>query len=1693
MPDPQGFVSLDPSEVEEVATLPPPTAIKPIASHATAADVRASGARPDEGFDPTGLTGVITGVGKRLGQYGYNLGKLATEFRPLGLLEGYVPESVSGWQPVRGAQEEIYGGKLLPGDPRAHQLVNAAWGLEDTPTVKLPPSHVAEGEVEQAPAESYELTKRTDEALAKPTYGPFEDVLATTTRAQKAGALATDIVGGFAINPEMELPAAVEAMVAAGSKGGKIARTLAKVPEAVNQAAVGAVYGGATEQDPLAGAVFGAGTHMLIGGAKTPEAIKAAADRWVESAKVRLGRAIGPTTKANKAAVERHAVDLINEVDWLGTGGLSGFAEKLRDSADKVGAKLGEAMAAAKQGDVSSLLASARRDLKAQVGQLRLQVKKQQIELAPKTAEALEHAADILSSVNPKDTNLTSLRLAHDTINNAVYDIRLEVQNRVRQTRLSWVGDVIDSAIKQGTPQQVRTAMRGTRQGVEDIAGLIEGTRTETQPIIDALETAKDAFRNKNAAGKWVNTVPEAVDHITALQAQIAAYGPEMSADLLWKTKQQWGDVVAGASGRGWYGSIADETRKGALRDATRVMKNTLTDLRPETKPLNERYHALQTGAEIVGDTLQRRTGQTGGLMKSLAVGGGSTVGAGGLLGYMMGALGPVGAGLAGVGAIVPIATTVLKSPEFNLLSAKTRLALAGAVRNGNSAMIHRALQRVTLELMLQNEHSVHGPASGGMDLTDEEYQHELDKLRTTGATTPGITDRPNPDSVYADAPGGPHPLSPDTPEPGILPGSSDADDAMPGDPDYVPGVDGPAVDPQLQARASTALGPRGTTSPEQFRAGLFDDGLMRRGLEFLQRPLIDPASVNIEGHPTLTRAARLASQFTSPLDLAFGAEEIARPIAAGTRFAQPVERAGRAISATMAGAGLQNVEQGLRTGSPSQVVGGATQTLFGGLGARQRGLAGAAEEAGGFLSRAGQGLAGAGKQAIVGPALSLGASQLADSPMMRRMIPDDDKRHAAVIGMETLGLLAGGHAIAAAAYRDMTPSMKAVTHAAGQLSLGRGERLVRHEITPAIEADVRAKFPGWSNEKVAAKVQTMTDAAIAKARGTLQQMHEESGGRALDPRTYERGVSTEHRFFGDWYRGTKDMIREMVPAQEGEAVDANGLTTKQALAVDSLATFGTNTPPKQNFDLYSEAARQINDAPPNLSRDELLQWVEQNKMPRGELFGMNIDKPGIPALRNIVKRVAAGFGGRKIESYGINLAEGTRPDIRGREVIPATVDRWIYRGVGLPTEVPLRTGEPVYRKTPTGEDIPSLQRGGDRTAQKVEALGTDPERLDSEMNRLMAQATARAKARGEAGTGPGVVTAKEIAAIEKLATRNAQQFRVPLQMQATRPTAVGSKWLGQATKGNVSYEVIEQQLKRAGALKGLDVDQAQAMLWYRTKLLQNLTHGEAPEQGLPFTQQRQLAKVHEAAVGAQVDPRLPQYERATQIKKLIDERNAGLVQTLGAKATDPDSGFSHVLATDTDPFGSPLTAVSIYPERQVIVPRSVRASRGHYNTELAAFIRDNADLLEDPNLGVGGWVVKAPTAAERRAGKRPMQFGGREVPEGSLVLDVVALPSNAQNNAIAKSLGMEYLQDSLFDLGAAENVKTGGQSLAKGSPAGMQAAHARRAPIYERLAQALDPGELEGRLSALESDPRQTAQTRRMLQQWREEQAATR
>jgi hypothetical protein len=264
-----------------------------------------------------------------------------------------------------------------------------------------------------------------------------------------------------------------------------------------------------------------------------------------------------------------------------------------------------------------------------------------------------------------------------------------------------------------------------------------------------------------------------------------------------------------------------------------------------------------------VQDTIERRAGQTKGPMAGVAAVGG-TVG-GGIISTLMDLSLP-GAGLATAtgGALLHYGTKLLKSPEFNLLSAKVRLATAQALRRGDVEALRTVLGRVGTQLRISQEH-------GGMnvdvpgDMTDEEYQEQLQELGITGTNLPGISDaESNVDDILTPTPDVAEPLRDDALDPALMGGDEPEDESA-----HVYG------DPSVQ-RADAG------------------GGLLRGAANLINRydqPLIDLPE--LRGHPNINKALGAAGQFTRPSDLAFGLSSVARPLrpARGSRGAEGVGR----------------------------------------------------------------------------------------------------------------------------------------------------------------------------------------------------------------------------------------------------------------------------------------------------------------------------------------------------------------------------------------------------------------------------------------------------------------------------------------------------------------------------------------------------------------------------------------------------------------------------------------------------------------------------------------------------------------------------------------------------------------------------------------------------------------------------------
>jgi hypothetical protein len=272
---------------------------------------------------------------------------------------------------------------------------------------------------------------------------------------------------------------------------------------------------------------------------------------------------------------------------------------------------------------------------------------------------------------------------------------------------------------------------------------------------------------------------------------------------------------------------------------------------------------------------------------------------------------------------------------------------------------------------------------------------------------------------------------------------------------------------------------------------------------------------------------------------------------------------------------------------------------------------------------------------------------------------------------------------------------------------------------------------------------------------------------------------------------------------------------------------------------------------------------------------------------------------------------------------------------------------------------------------------------------------------------------------------------------QQGRSTAVQSDWLGDGPLANSGYQVMEdvaiEVTKRLG-LPRSDVPRVQAAIWQAWRAEYEFFRpdkktgvvGKIGQQGYPITQQHTLQGILATDVPSDRAARKQVAKQATDIMQ----------HPVTGGTVHPSRG---------DLLGQPYSAVAMFPERTVWVPPHYFAALpkdtkptewvGRARGVIERFARDNADLLRSGDLSIGMW---RPT--------EQITLNDRVVPGGTVVLDVVATPSNANQNRQARLLGMVYGQMAVYDLG----VLPSGAEVAIG-PGGHALPATRH--VYDRLA----------------------------------------
>ncbi len=263
-------------------------------------------------------------------------------------------------------------------------------------------------------------------------------------------------------------------------------------------------------------------------------------------------------------------------------------------------------------------------------------------------------------------------------------------------------------------PQILQRGLGGSREALQEQAATTlskVGTELDAilaqhatqpvgiQPVVQALETAKDAFRTTSAAGAVVEFEPRAIKQLSGLQQVLTDLGPTPTVEQLVAVRRAWDKVVSQAGGfehraAGAIGvPLKDISEAWAKREATSAIRGQLAADVPDLAAINKEWAFWKSLNDVLRQTLKRIQPQGIGLGRVI------TTGAGAAAGAMAGSsLGPVGAlsGAAALAKVSDMARSVMQSPQWRFASAQIKDRLADAIVSNDVNKIAMALARVT-------------------------------------------------------------------------------------------------------------------------------------------------------------------------------------------------------------------------------------------------------------------------------------------------------------------------------------------------------------------------------------------------------------------------------------------------------------------------------------------------------------------------------------------------------------------------------------------------------------------------------------------------------------------------------------------------------------------------------------------------------------------------------------------------------------------------------------------------------------------------------------------------------------------------------------------------------------------------------------------------------------------------------------
>lgn len=282
------------------------------------------------------------------------------------------------------------------------------------------------------------------------------------------------------------------------------------------------------------------------------------------------------------------------------------------------------------------------------------------------------------------------------------------------------VVDALESAkdafrsVKTMTPAEAIAAGFAARTSKQVATGVLDASGNPVMKTVTGLSLTKGA--TLDAAGNVVKEAvfePRAVAQLGQLQKIITDLGPDTTVEELVAVRRAWDKVVAQAGGfaqraPGAIGvPLKDASEAWAKREATSVIRQELDRAAPELSKLNKQFTFWKSLDDVLSQTLQRTAPQGPGLARTVAEGAGQMVG-----GATGSAGGPAGAGAGAIlgGKIGKAMQAVFNSPRWQFIKADAKDALASTIASGKWDLAAYQLERIAAVEGLRTS-----PAGGGV------------------------------------------------------------------------------------------------------------------------------------------------------------------------------------------------------------------------------------------------------------------------------------------------------------------------------------------------------------------------------------------------------------------------------------------------------------------------------------------------------------------------------------------------------------------------------------------------------------------------------------------------------------------------------------------------------------------------------------------------------------------------------------------------------------------------------------------------------------------------------------------------------------------------------------------------------------------------------------------------------------------